>query len=235
MQFEASAGFAPTTEYHTTTARQCFRLFDSEVDFTQREVHVALRTLQSNSMKRRESGSEAVRSCRRRPRRDWRSAPAFARGEPPPGKPTESRYYFRPVAPPPGEGADAVFERAHPQPRREVRREVRDDPAARLGNERETPAARRTSSSRVAKSPRGGYPPYFATASRESIPRPRPRARAPDRPRPSLFDATEATARKLLVEGIADPRKLSIAGKHGEGHLDARVRFSERVGRRTPP
>ena len=54
MQFEASAGFTPTTEYHCTTARQCFRLFDSEVDFTQREVHVALRTLQSNPMKRRE-------------------------------------------------------------------------------------------------------------------------------------------------------------------------------------
>ena len=46
LQFEASRGFTPATEYQAATARQCFRFFDSEVDFTPRELPIILRALQ---------------------------------------------------------------------------------------------------------------------------------------------------------------------------------------------
>ena len=62
-------------ECQRTTAWQCFRLFDSEIDFSPREIHLTLRALQSNAMKAREEWFEAVRSCRRRTRREWRAAP----------------------------------------------------------------------------------------------------------------------------------------------------------------
>lgn len=75
LQFETSLGFQAAPEYQRTTAQQCFRLFDSEVDYTTRQVHVVLRALQNNQMKQRAEWFEAVRSCRRRPRRDWRLAP----------------------------------------------------------------------------------------------------------------------------------------------------------------
>ena len=75
LDFEASLGFQPATDYQRRTAYQCFRLFDAEVDFSYAEVQVVLRALQSNAMKRRREWYEAVRSCRRRPRRDWRTAP----------------------------------------------------------------------------------------------------------------------------------------------------------------
>ena len=46
-----------------------------QVDFSPREVQHAVRALQATPMKRREEWFEAIRSCRRRPRRDWRAAP----------------------------------------------------------------------------------------------------------------------------------------------------------------
>ena len=50
---ETSANFVPGYHYQDTTARQCFRLFDSELDYTPRDINVVLRALQTNKMKAR--------------------------------------------------------------------------------------------------------------------------------------------------------------------------------------
>ena len=44
LQLESSLGFKPASEYQRTTARQCFRLFDSEIDFSPRGAHRASRS-----------------------------------------------------------------------------------------------------------------------------------------------------------------------------------------------
>jgi len=75
--FETSPGcpLAADEDELARTARQCFRLFDSEVNFSPSEVRVVLRAIQSNPPESRVHWFEAVRACRRRERRDWRSAP----------------------------------------------------------------------------------------------------------------------------------------------------------------
>jgi hypothetical protein len=74
--FEASAGYAAgESDQQALAARQCFRLFDCEVNFTPREVTATLRALQENPPEARVRWFEAVRACRRRERRDWRAAP----------------------------------------------------------------------------------------------------------------------------------------------------------------
>lgn len=74
--FEASAGCAADeSDQQALAARQCFRLFDCEVNFTPREVTATLRAVQENLPETRVRWFEAVRACRRRERRDWRAAP----------------------------------------------------------------------------------------------------------------------------------------------------------------
>jgi len=75
IEFETSVGFRAASAYERFTARQCLRLFDGELDFSPSEIYVTLRALQSDPARQRERWFEAVRSCRRRSRREWRSAP----------------------------------------------------------------------------------------------------------------------------------------------------------------
>lgn len=46
MRLESSLGFEPSRGQQAVTARQCLRLFDSELDYTPREINVVLRALQ---------------------------------------------------------------------------------------------------------------------------------------------------------------------------------------------
>ena len=75
--FEASANFKPGSDYQDTTAQQCYRFFDSELDYEPRAINVILRALQSNKMQHRERWFKQVRACRRRHQRerDWQAAP----------------------------------------------------------------------------------------------------------------------------------------------------------------
>ena len=74
-QLDASEGFAAGSEAQRTLVRQCVRYFDSELDYTPRELGFMLRALTEAPMAGRAEWFEAVRRCRRRQRRDWRSAP----------------------------------------------------------------------------------------------------------------------------------------------------------------
>lgn len=58
--------FVDALEYQNVAARQCFRFFNSELFYTDRQQSVLIRSLQDNLPERREVFFNEVRSCRRR-------------------------------------------------------------------------------------------------------------------------------------------------------------------------
>ena len=73
---EATPGYAPAELFQASTATQCFRFLDSQMDFERHEVSLLLRALQGSVSEARVDFFEKVKAVRRRPVGvDWRDTP----------------------------------------------------------------------------------------------------------------------------------------------------------------
>ena len=72
---DCSDNFTPAHVYQETFARQCYRFFDSQYEYTDFEMRMLLRSVQSNSLPQRYRYYENIRHCRRRSRAKWQNLP----------------------------------------------------------------------------------------------------------------------------------------------------------------
>ena len=73
---ESSSGYVPAELFQASTATQCFRFLDSQMDFEAHEVSLLLRALQGSAPETRVEFFEKVKAVRRRPKGiDWRDTP----------------------------------------------------------------------------------------------------------------------------------------------------------------
>jgi len=72
---DTTSNFTPAQVFQGSTAEQCFRFLDSQMDFEDREVSILLRALQTSPCDKREAFFESVRACRRRAKIPWAATP----------------------------------------------------------------------------------------------------------------------------------------------------------------
>ena len=63
--------FPSSSYYQTTQALQCFKFFNSDLDYRDDEVSLLLAGIKTNPEASRETFFEEVRSCRRRSKKQW--------------------------------------------------------------------------------------------------------------------------------------------------------------------
>ncbi|GAB5372302.1 hypothetical protein AAMO2058_001653500 [Amorphochlora amoebiformis] len=69
---DSTGGFQEAGPYQAKQARQLFKYFNSDLEYTDSEVSLLLSGIKHNALDERQTYFEEIRSCRRRSRKDWR-------------------------------------------------------------------------------------------------------------------------------------------------------------------